>query len=78
MENTDLKSMFEQAQKDPARNLELTKDVSMLHSRKSAVSDFILQEAEKFRNAFDDPEFCKLMAEYVTELQDPSNRAVID
>lgn len=58
MENTDLKSMFEQAQKDPARNLELTKD-----------------EAEKFRNAFDDPEFCKLMAEYVTELQDPSNRA---
>lgn len=35
-----------------------------------------MQEAEKFKNAFDDPEFCKLMAEYVAELQDPSNRAV--
>jgi hypothetical protein len=35
-----------------------------------------MQEAEKFKMAFDDPEFCKLMAEYVAELQDPNNRAV--
>ena len=33
------------------------------------------EEAERFRKAFDDPEFRKLFAEYTDELQDPANRA---
>lgn len=33
------------------------------------------EEAQKFKNAFDDPEFRKMFAEYMDELQDPKNRA---
>jgi len=36
------------------------------------------EEAEKFENAFKDPEFRKLMSEYVTEISDPKNRAEQD
>lgn len=33
------------------------------------------EEAEKFKTAFEDPEFCKLMSEYVADLQNPEYRA---
>jgi hypothetical protein len=32
-------------------------------------------EAERFKKAFDDPEFCKLMSDYVGDLQNPEYRA---
>ena len=34
-----------------------------------------MQETQKFKTAFDDPEFRKLFADYMDELQDPANRA---
>ena len=33
------------------------------------------EETEKFKKAFDDPEFRKMFAEYMDELQDPKHRA---
>ena len=32
------------------------------------------EETDKFKKAFDDPEFKKLFAEYMDEMQDPKNR----
>ena len=32
----------------------------------------------KFRKAFQDPEFCKMMSEYVDEISDPKHRAEQD
>jgi len=34
----------------------------------------ISEESEKFKKAFDDPEFRKLFADYLDEMQDPKNR----
>lgn len=36
----------------------------------------MLQETERFKSAFQDPEFMKLMSEYVQDLQNPEYRAV--
>ena len=33
------------------------------------------EETEKFKKAFDDPEFRKMFADYMDELQDPKHRA---
>ena len=35
---------------------------------------FTEEESSKFKKAFEDPEFRKLFADYVDELQDPQNR----
>jgi len=35
---------------------------------------FSVEEASRFRKAFADPEFRKMFAEYMDELQDPKNR----
>jgi len=37
----------------------------------------ILQESEKFKKAFADPEFRSLLSEYMQEIQDPKHREVI-
>jgi hypothetical protein len=37
---------------------------------------FGIQETDKFKRAFQDPEFCKLMSEYVDDLQNSEYRAV--
>ena len=36
----------------------------------------LFQEMDRFKKAFDDPEFCKLMSDYVEDLQNPEYRAV--
>jgi hypothetical protein len=36
---------------------------------------FIIDESQKFRKAFDDPEFRKLFSQYMDDLQDPTHRA---
>jgi hypothetical protein len=35
---------------------------------------FTPEESDRFRKSFEDPEFRKLFAEYMDELQDPKNR----
>ena len=37
--------------------------------------EFTPEETNRFKKAFDDPEFRKLFTEYVDELQNPENRA---
>ena len=54
----NMEAMFKQAQ---ARNM--TDDLQMTP-----------EETEKFSKAFQDPEFRKMMAEYVDEISDPKNR----
>ena len=54
----NMEAMFKQAQ---ARNM--TDDLKMTE-----------EETEKFTKAFQDPEFRKMMAEYVDEISDPKNR----
>jgi len=41
---------------------------------KDKKTDFTLDEVNKFQKAFDDPEFRKLFASYMEEIQDPSYR----
>jgi hypothetical protein len=35
----------------------------------------MIDEAEKFKKAFDDPEFRKLFGDYLEEMQNPQNRS---
>lgn len=37
--------------------------------------NFSKEEADRFRNAFDDPEFRKMFSDYVDEIQNPEHRA---
>jgi hypothetical protein len=51
------------------------------HSQKQAAQQgkedfkFSKEEGIKFKNAFNDPEFRKLFAQYLDDMQDPKNRA---
>lgn len=58
MDESTLKSMFEQAQRQ-ANSETLT---------------FSPEEANRFKKAFSDPEFRKMFSDYMDELQDPKNR----
>ena len=42
--------------------------------RKSSEMQFTPEESARFQKSFEDPEFRKLFAEYLDELQDPKNR----
>eukprot|EP01038_Epipyxis_sp_PR26KG_P006176 gene6176-8506_t len=59
MDAEQLKRVFEESQQQSPNGDQL---------------QFSPEESERFKKAFDDPEFRKLFADYMDELQDPSNR----
>lgn len=51
--------------------------LSQMFDRSSKVKDemnFTPEEADRFKKAFSDPEFRKLFADYMDEMQDPQHR----
>ena len=57
-------------------NLRAALDATM--SKKNDDLKLTSEEADKFKEAFEKPEFRKLMAEYVDEISDPKNKAETD
>ena len=54
------------------------KEFQELFEKSQSKSDkisFTSDETSRFQKAFNDPEFRKLFADYMDELQDPANRA---
>jgi dynein assembly factor 2 len=64
-----------QAGKDDANLYKAMLDRAQQADAASSKMTFSAEETERFKAAFDDPEFRKLFADYMDELQDPANRA---
>jgi hypothetical protein len=77
-ESKQMKEMFNRAQKksmaESKKSLDFTPGIANRRYIGNSAMQFSSEESEKFKKAFDDPEFRKLFADYLDEMQDPKNR----
>ena len=72
----NLKEQTTEVNLTAALKAQMAKDAAS--GKQAAKGSVTEDEAKKFETAFKDPEFRKLMSEYVAEISDPANRAEQD
>lgn len=59
---------------EPCRHMRLEPTVYVPMKTNNRLCIHLIDETEKFKKAFKDPEFRKLFEEYLDEMQNPANR----